>query len=94
MERLQEVADIPVRRVLRSWAGLRTFAPDRNPVIGYDPTAKGFFWVAGQGGYGVQSSPAAGRTAAALALGDAIPRDVLALGLSGAEISPARLRQG
>jgi D-arginine dehydrogenase len=92
VERMQQAADIPVRRILRSWAGLRTFAPDRSPVIGYDPATPDFFWLAGQGGYGVQSSPAAGRTAAALALREDIPADVRALGLTAAQISPQRLR--
>jgi D-arginine dehydrogenase len=92
VDRMQEAADIPVHRILRSWAGLRTFAPDRSPVIGFDPDAPGFFWLAGQGGYGVQSSAAAARTAAALALGEAVPPDIAALGLTAAQISPARLR--
>jgi D-arginine dehydrogenase len=90
VERMQEAADIPVRRILRSWAGLRTFAPDRSPVIGYDPDVEGFFWLAGQGGYGVQSSAGAARTAASLALGEDVPADVAALGLTAAQISPAR----
>jgi D-arginine dehydrogenase len=92
VERLQVAADLPVRRILRSWAGLRTFAPDRAPVIGYDPEVEDFFWLAGQGGYGVQSSPAAGAVAAALALGEDLPGDVGALGLKSEQISPARLR--
>ncbi len=90
VERMQEAADIPVRRIIRSWAGLRTFAPDRAPVIGYDPAVEGFFWLAGQGGYGVQSSVGAARTAAALALGEDLPADVAALGLTAAQISPGR----
>lgn len=92
VERLQERADIPVRRIVRSWAGLRTFASDRTPVIGYEPTAEGFFWLAGQGGYGVQTAPAAGRVAAALALGQGLPEDVRALGLREEQLSPARFR--
>jgi D-arginine dehydrogenase len=55
-----------VTRVEHSWAGLRTFAPDRVPVAGFDPRADGFFWLAGQGGYGVQTAPALSRIAAAL----------------------------
>jgi D-arginine dehydrogenase len=89
---MQEAADIPVRRILRSWAGLRTFAPDRAPVIGFEPAAPGFFWLAGQGGYGVQSSAAAARVAAALALGDPLPTDIAALGLTADQLSPARFR--
>jgi D-arginine dehydrogenase len=92
VERLQEAADIPVNRILRSWAGLRTFAPDRAPVIGFDPDHSGFFWLAGQGGYGVQSSAAAARAAAALVLGEDLPADIQALGLKAADISPARFR--
>jgi D-arginine dehydrogenase len=92
VDRIQAAADIPVRRILRSWAGLRTFAPDRTPVIGYDETAPGFFWLAGQGGYGVQTAPAAGRMAAALALGRAMPADLAARGLDAATFAPGRLR--
>lgn len=93
VERLQAAANIPVRRILRSWAGLRSFAADRTPVIGYDGEVEGFFWLAGQGGYGVQTSPAAARAAAALALGEALPSDVLNLGLTAAQLAPGRLRQ-
>jgi D-arginine dehydrogenase len=92
VERLRDSADIPVRRIVRSWAGLRSFVADRAPVIGFDPAAEGFFWLAGQGGYGVQTAPAAGRVAAALALGEALPADVADLGLREAQLSPARFR--
>jgi D-arginine dehydrogenase len=56
--RLEQALDIPVTRVEHSWAGLRSFAPDRTPVVGFDSRADGFFWLAGQGGYGIQTSPA------------------------------------
>jgi D-arginine dehydrogenase len=92
VDRVQTAADIPVRRVFNSWAGLRTFAPDRTPVIGYDALAPGFFWLAGQGGYGVQTAPAAGRMAAALVLGHDLPDDLKARGLEAATFAPARLR--
>jgi D-arginine dehydrogenase len=92
IERMQQSADIPVRRIARAWAGLRSFVADRTPVIGYEPTTPGFFWLAGQGGYGVQTAPAAGRVAAALALGEDLPADVRALGLTEAQLSPARFR--
>ena len=58
-----------VTRVERSWAGLRTFAPDRLPVYGFDANVPGLFWCAGQGGFGIQTAPAAGAMAAALVLG-------------------------
>ena len=92
VERLQAWADIPVRRIVRSWAGLRSFVADRTPVIGFEPDVEGFFWLAGQGGYGVQTAPAAGRAAAALALGDALPADLVILGLTAPQLSPARFR--
>lgn len=56
--RFEQAVTIPVTHVERSWAGLRTFAPDRTPVAGFDRTTDGFFWLAGQGGYGIQTSPA------------------------------------
>ncbi len=68
--RFEEVVDWPVERVERSWAGLRTFAPDRLPVYGFAPEQPAFFWCAGQGGFGIQSSPAAAQLAAAVLLGD------------------------
>jgi D-arginine dehydrogenase len=92
VERLQRSADIPVRRIVRSWAGLRSFVADRAPVIGYDTAREGFFWLAGQGGYGVQTAPAAGAVAAALALGEDLPAEVSDVGLRAARLSPERLR--
>jgi D-arginine dehydrogenase len=94
IDRLQAAADIPVRRVIRAWAGLRTFAPDRTPVIGYDPKAPGLFWFAGQGGYGMQIAPAAARLGAALARGEGAPQDMSALGVNLAQLSPERFAVG
>jgi D-arginine dehydrogenase len=81
-----------VRRILRSWAGLRSFTPDRTPVVGFDPLAEGFFWLAGQGGYGIQTSAALGPLAAALAAGERPPAEIAAEGIEVAGLSPARLR--
>lgn len=67
----QATAGWPVKRVERRWAGLRTFAPDRVPVYGFDPEVPGLFWCAGQGGFGIQTAPAASALAAALLLGRA-----------------------
>ncbi len=64
VDRMQQALDIPVHRVGRSWAGLRTFTPDGSLAIGWDAAADGFLWCVGQGGYGIQTSPAAGRLAA------------------------------
>ena len=79
-----------VTRIERSWGGLRTFAPDGNPVIGFDPVADGFFWCAGQGGYGIQTAPALSKLAAALLQHKAVPSELAALGVTEAELSPAR----
>jgi D-arginine dehydrogenase len=65
VERMQEALDIPVRRVEHRWAGLRTFTPDRSLAIG-ESELPGFFWMVGQGGYGIQTAPAAGRLLADL----------------------------
>jgi len=92
IDRVQAAADLPVRRIIRSWAGLRSFVADRSPVIGFDPQVAGFFWLAGQGGYGVQTAPAAARAAAALARGQALADDVAAQGVTAAALSPDRLR--
>ena len=69
IDRMQQALDIPVRRVEHTWAGLRTFTPDGSLAFGWDPRAEGFFWSVGQGGYGIQTSPAAGRLIADLLLG-------------------------
>ena len=65
------MVDWPIEAVERRWAGLRSFAPDRLPVFGFDSSAAGFFWCAGQGGFGIQTAPAAAKLAAALLLGRA-----------------------
>jgi D-arginine dehydrogenase len=91
VDRVQAALDIEVERVSHSWAGLRTFAPDRAPVVGFDPRTAGLFWCAGQGGYGIQTSPAMARTAAALARDESLPADVAAQGLVARDLSPARL---
>lgn len=69
IDRLENVVDWTVERVEHRWAGLRSFAPDRLPVYGFDAQVPGFFWFAGQGGFGIQTAPAAAKLAAGLALG-------------------------
>ncbi|MDF2901805.1 MAG: FAD-binding oxidoreductase, partial [Phenylobacterium sp.] len=93
IDRVQQVADIPVQRIAHSWAGLRTFAPDRTPVIGFDPDVAGFFWLVGQGGYGIQTSPALSRLAAALVRGRPLPADLAERGVRAVDLDPGRLRQ-
>ena len=94
VERVQRATDLTVPRIEHRFAGLRTFAADRSPVIGYDPEMPGFFWLAGQGGYGLQTAPAAARAAAALATRQSWPADLTELRLSPEALSPARLRPG
>ncbi len=86
IDRMQHALNIEVRRVEHSWAGLRTFTPDRSLAIGWDATAEGFFWSVGQGGYGIQTSPAAGRFVADLILG----RDPGEAGMIAKQVDPAR----
>ncbi len=75
VSRLEQVVEWRVEAVEHRWAGLRSFAPDRLPVYGFDPRVEGFFWCAGQGGFGIQTAPAAAALAAALLLGE--PGDVV-----------------
>lgn len=87
LDRLERATTLPVHRVRRAWAGLRTSPPDDLPVVGADPGRPGFFWLAGLGGYGVQLSPAVGRLLAAAVLGE--PADGLPAGAAAA-LSPGR----
>jgi len=89
IDRLSQAVDWHVEAVERKWAGLRSFAPDRLPVYGHDAEAPGFFWFAGQGGFGIQTAPAAARLGAALLLGQ---DDPLLASLDTKIYSPARLR--
>jgi D-arginine dehydrogenase len=93
VDRMQAALDIEVRRVSHSWAGLRTFSPDRVPVLGFDPQVAGFFWCAGQGGYGIQTAPAMARMAAALLTHQSLPADIAAEGLRPADLSPLRFME-
>lgn len=88
MDRLQKATSLQITTLTNTLAGLRTFAPDRTPVVGYG--APGFFWLAGQGGYGIQTAPAMARAAAALVQGQGLPADLLALGIDAQSICPMR----
>src|SRR5436190_9014096 len=90
IDRFRDVVDWPIERVERRWAGLRTFAPDRLPVYGFDPDEPRFFWCAGQGGFGIQTSPAAAKLAASLLLGE--PRDPMVAQIDATTYSPARFK--
>ena len=90
VDRLERATHLTVGRIESKWAGLRTFAPDRVPVVGFDPDVPGFFWCVGQGGYGIQTAPAMGRLTAALATGTDVPADLVAQGVRPRSYSPAR----
>jgi D-arginine dehydrogenase len=92
VDRIERAALFTIRRISHRWAGLRTFAPDMSPVVGPDPEAQGFFWLAGQGGYGIQTAPAMARTAAGLLTSGQVPEDLTALGVTAADLAPERLR--
>ena len=87
LDAVNEVTDLALRTVQASWAGLRTFTPDRSPVAGSRADEPGFAWSVGQGGYGIQMAPALARVAAALALGEPVPADVP---VDAAALSPDR----
>lgn len=89
-DRIMTAFDVDIRRIEQKWAGLRSFLPDGCPAAGFDPQAPGFFWLAGQGGYGIQTAPALSRAAAALARGDALPDDIVTQGVTPQALSPAR----
>lgn len=90
IDRVERATTLKVRRVTHRWAGLRCFMPDRLPAVGRDPRAEGFIWLAGLGGFGMMTSEALGRSAAAAALGEATPADILAAGVDPAKVAPAR----
>lgn len=89
-DRLAERTTIVVWHIEHKWAGLRTFAPDKTPVVGFDPSATGFFWLTGQGGYGFQTAPAIAKLAASLIAGKAIPAEIQDQGITADQLSPAR----
>jgi D-arginine dehydrogenase len=93
IDRIQRCAFLPVTHIEREWAGLRSFVSDGCPVIGYDPQVAGFFWIAGQGGYGIETSPAIGRLSASLIAAKGVPRDLADLGVHAEAVSPARFGQ-
>ena len=88
IDRFEQVVDWQVTAVEHKWAGLRSFAPDRLPVYGFDNNIPGFFWFAGQGGFGIQTAPAAARFGAQLLLG--LPRDTMTETLDAGLYSPNR----
>ncbi len=94
VDRVENATTLTVRRVTHRWAGLRTFAPDKVPVAGWDNAREAFFWLAGQGGYGIQTAPALARLTAALARQKSLPGKIADWGVEASDVSPQRLRKG
>jgi D-arginine dehydrogenase len=90
VDRFEQACGARVDKVWHRWAGLRVFSADRTPVVGFDPVAEGFFWLVGQGGYGIQSAEALGRLAAALACREAVPADLVAAGVDADHLARSR----
>ncbi|GLH18799.1 FAD-dependent catabolic D-arginine dehydrogenase DauA [Pseudomonas atacamensis] len=88
---IEEATTLTIRRPTRTWAGLRSFVADGDLLSGFDPQVPGLFWVAAQGGYGIQTSPAMGQASAALVRGEPFPEHLHEFGLDSAMLSPARL---
>jgi len=93
IHRIEEATTLAIRRPTRTWAGLRSFVADGDLVGGFDDAAPGFFWVAAQGGYGIQTSAAMGETCAALARGLPVPAHAASFGLTAEMLGPQRLRR-
>ncbi|MFZ4625987.1 MAG: NAD(P)/FAD-dependent oxidoreductase [Rhodoferax sp.] len=90
VDRIETATTLRIRQVRRKWAGLRSFVADKIPVAGFAPDAPGFFWLAGQGGYGIQTAPALGELTATLVLGRPLPPSLAAQGFCAAEVAAGR----
>jgi len=93
IDNIERMTTLRIRRPTHVWAGLRSFVADGELVGGYDPRADGFFWVAGQGGYGIQSAPGTGRYYASVLLGEVVDPSLASFGFDAARISPARFQR-
>lgn len=91
VDRVERAFDIRVGRIETRWAGLRSFVSDKCPVAGFSTKVPGFFWLAGQGGYGIQTAPALGELAASLVLGKALPPHIVDEGVELSSLAPERL---
>lgn len=90
IDRVGPVLDMEISRVTHEWAGLRSFVADESPVVGFDRDVEKFFWLAGQGGYGIQTAPALAQLAAGMIQGQCIPERLLELGFRPDAVEPAR----
>jgi D-arginine dehydrogenase len=94
VERIQQATSFEIKTLKKSWAGLRTFAPDKLPVYGFDPEVMGFYWCVGQGGWGIQTAPAAGALCASQILEMPIPQALYEAGVDPGCYAPTRALAG
>jgi D-arginine dehydrogenase len=90
IDAINELTILDIRSVKTAWAGLRTFTPDRDPVLGWDDAIEDFCWMVGQGGTGIQTSPASGAVVSAIVRGEPFPDVLCALDLTEADLAPRR----
>ena len=90
IHRVEQAFDFTIKRIESKWAGLRSFVPDKAPVVGFSERVEGFFWLAAQGGYGIQTAPALAQLASSVVRGHSIPDHILSEGLDIANLSPNR----
>jgi D-arginine dehydrogenase len=90
VDRVERATSLKVSRITHSWAGLRCFMPDKLPVVGADPRAEGFIWLVGLGGFGMMTSEALGRAAAAAAIDASLPADIASAGVEASAVAPDR----
>jgi len=92
-DHVQRSTTLEISHIRNSWAGLRSFVEDRSIVIGMDAERDGFFWLAGQGGFGIMTAPSAARATAGLIVNGTLPENLQAIGLTPAMLSPERLER-
>jgi D-arginine dehydrogenase len=92
IHRIESVTTLSIRRPTSTWAGLRSLVRDGELVIGFDEDCPGFFWLAGQGGYGIQSAAGASELAAAILCGEPLSTRLVREGVDPVRLSPRRLR--
>jgi D-arginine dehydrogenase len=92
VERIEAATTMRIRHVSATWAGLRSFVADRRPAVGADPDLEDFFWLAGQGGFGIMTSPALARAIEGLIVDGRLPAELEAFGVTSAALDPVRLR--
>ena len=92
IDRVSKVIDVPLQRISHEWAGLRSFVSDKSPVIGFEPNEDGFFWFAGQGGYGIQMASGAAKLAASMLLSKPIPSELNKMNFELSSVTTERFR--